>query len=163
DANTWNGSNAGDAAFAVGQQITISGEWSFSKLVFARNNAGDTITRTDVGGNWLTDGFAIGQSIWLSGTTSTNGSLTNNGSFTIAGVTVTTLTLTAANTVVPTATFGASEPGTLARSGNFVVTGFSSDGKTAMLAGVVLPRQAAVPMTVNVDAPLVVYGDTTQD
>ena len=29
--------------------------------------------------------------------------------------------------------------------------------------GAVLPRQLAVPMTVNVNAPLVVYGDTSQD
>src|SRR5205807_6483762 len=63
DANTWNGTNAGDAAFAVGQQVTISGEWSFPSLVFARNSAGDTITRTDVG-NWISDGFAAGQTIW---------------------------------------------------------------------------------------------------
>jgi Ca2+-binding RTX toxin-like protein len=162
--NTWNGNNAGDAAFAVGQQVTISGEWSFPSLVFARNSTGDTIKRTD-GGNWTSDGFAAGQSFWLSGTTSTKGNLTNNGSFTIKSVSGDgkTLTLTTANTVVPTATFGASEPGTIALSGNFIVTGFSADGKTLMLAGVVLPRQAAVPMTVNVDAPLVVYGDTTQD
>ena len=85
DGHTWNGTNAGDSAFAIGQQVTISGEWSFPSLVFARNSAGDTITRTDVG-NWISDGFAAGQTIWLSGTTSTNGSLTNNGSFTIKSV-----------------------------------------------------------------------------
>jgi hypothetical protein len=151
-----------DSGFAVGQQVSITGEWSFSGLTFARNSAGDTITRNDVDGNWITDGFAPGQTILLSNTTSTNGNLTNNGSFTIKSVSADgkTLTLTAANTVVPT---DGIEPATIGLTGNFLVTGFADSGTTLLLQGMVLPRQADVPMTVNIDAPLVVYGDTSQD
>src|SRR5262249_37337414 len=76
DGKTWDK----DSGFAVGQQITITGEWSFPAVTFARNAAGDTITRAS--GSWLDDGFGAGQTILLSGTTSTNGNLTNNGSFT---------------------------------------------------------------------------------
>ncbi len=162
DGHTWNGTAAGDSAYSVGQQIALTGEWSFPAVVFARNAAGDTIRRTD-GGSWLTDGFVAGETIQISGTTSTNGNLTNNGAFTIQGVTVSTLTLTAANTVVPTAT---TEPMTVELTGNFLVTGFANGGATLLMQGLPgqnLPRQAAVPMTVVVDAPLVVYGDTTQD
>src|SRR5262249_60058397 len=113
DGHTWDGTGAGDSAFAVGQQVTISATFSFPLVSFNRDAAGDTITRSDVGGNWLTDGFAIGKTIIITDTTSTNGSLTNNGSFTIAGVTATKLTLTAPNPVVPTSFFGgatATEP-----------------------------------------------------
>jgi hypothetical protein len=162
DGHTWNGTNAGDSAYSIGQQIALTGEWSFPMVVFARNTMGDTIMRTD-GGNWLTDGFVAGETIQVSGTTSTNGNLTNNGAFTIQGVTATTLTLTAANTVVPTV---GTEPMTVELTPNFLVTGFANSGTTLLVQGLPgqnLPRQAAVPMTIVVDAPLVVYGDTTQD
>src|SRR5262249_6789032 len=174
DGNAWDGdgAHAGDSAFAVGQQVTISATFSFPQVTFARNAMGDTITRGS--GSWKSDGFAIGQTIVITGTTSTNSDpsnsgdfLTNNGSFTIANVPDATITLTAANTVVPTA-FGATEPAKISLYGNFIVTGFADDlgngrHKTLLVNGAVLPRQTAVPMTVNVDAPLVVYGDTSQD
>ena len=159
--STWNGTNPGDAAYAVGQQVAITGEFSFASVVFARNATGDTIARSS--GSWTTDGFAAGQTIQLSGTTSTNGNLTNNGAFTIASVSSDgkTLTLTAANTVVPTV---GTEPATFMVTGNFLVTGFANGGTTVLLQGLTnLPRQASVPMTIVVDAPLVVYGDTSQD
>ncbi|MGY4311159.1 Ca2+-binding RTX toxin-like protein [Bradyrhizobium sp. JR3.5] len=167
DGKAWDS----DSGFAVGQQVTVTAEFSFPNVTFARSTAGDTITRND-GGNWSTDGFAAGQTMVLSGTTSTNGSLTNNGSFTIAGVSTDgkTLILTAANTVVPTV---GSEPMTVELTGDFLVTGFATTkttNDTLLLAGsgqagqtAILPRQAAVPMTVNIGSPLVVYGDTTQD
>src|SRR5262249_35947342 len=100
DGHGWASNNAGDSAFAVGQQITVTGEWSYGAVTFARDNGGDTITRTT--GSWVTDGFIAGETIVLSDTTSTNGNLTNNGNFTIKSVTASTLTLTAVNTVVPT-------------------------------------------------------------
>jgi hypothetical protein len=165
DGHSWNGSATGDAAYAVGQQLSITGEWSFANVAFARADTGDTIKRLD-GGNWATDGFAAGMSFWSSGTTSTNGVLTNNGSWTVASVSAdgSTLTLTAKNTVVPTATFGASEPMTVELSNTYVVTGFTGlTGQTVLLRGTTLPRQLNVPMTLVVDAPLVVYGDTSQD
>jgi RTX calcium-binding nonapeptide repeat (4 copies) len=169
DGHTWDGTDTGDSAFAVGQQVTISATFSFPQVTFARNVMGDTITRSS--GSWLTDGFAAGQTIVITDTTSTNGSLTNNGSFTIASVSSEgkILTLTAANTVVPTSNFGATEPAKISLYGNFIVTGFANQVgttghfKTLLVNGAILPRQAAVPMTVNVDAPLVVYGDTSQD
>src|SRR5262249_62131154 len=37
-------------SFAVGQQVTVTGEWRFPGVTFARNATGDTITRA--GGNW---------------------------------------------------------------------------------------------------------------
>src|SRR5207302_1587006 len=37
--------------FAVGQQVAIAGEWQFPSVTFARNAAGDTITRAS--GSWL--------------------------------------------------------------------------------------------------------------
>jgi hypothetical protein len=62
---------------------------------------------------------------------------------------------------------------TVELTGNFLVTGFATTNKandTLLLAGTaqagytgILPRQAGVGMTVNIDSPLVVYGDTTQD
>jgi hypothetical protein len=63
-------------------------------LAFARQAGGDTITRSDPGGNWLVDGFAQGQTISIAGTGN------NNGTYTLAGATATTLTLTVANTVI---------------------------------------------------------------
>ena len=61
-------------------------------MTFARNAGGDTIVRAT--GNWITDGFSNGQQISVSG--ATGGS---NGTFTIASVTATTITLTVGNTV----------------------------------------------------------------
>ena len=59
-----------------------------SDLVFAYNTTTkvSTITRTD-GGNWLSGGFANGQTITVSG------SMKNNGSFTITGITANVLTV----------------------------------------------------------------------
>ncbi|MGY3658239.1 hypothetical protein [Bradyrhizobium sp. USDA 376] len=161
DGHGWASDHLGDSAFAVGQQITITGEWSYAGVTFARNANGDTITRSS--GSWLSDGFVAGETIVLSGTTSTNGNLTNNGNFTIKSVTASTLTLTAVNTVVPTV---GTEPVTIGISGNFLVTGFATSavaGDTLLVKGAVGLPIFAAPMTVNVDAPLVVYGDTTQD
>ena len=151
-------------SFAAGQQVAITSEFTFPSVVFARNASGDTITRTS--GNWSTDGFLAGQTIVVSGTTSNNGALTNNGSFTIAGVSTDgkTLILTAINAVVPTTT--TVEPATFELTGEFLVTGFATSttkNDTLLVGGAVLPRQASAGMTVDIDAPLVVYGDTTQD
>src|SRR5262249_31994889 len=41
---------------------------TYTQLVFARNGGGDTITRSDVGGSWVVDKFAVGQSLSISGT-----------------------------------------------------------------------------------------------
>src|SRR5262249_5306339 len=130
---------------------------------------GDTISRAS--GSWKTDGFVAGETIVLSGTSSTNGNLTNNGNFTIKSVSDLTLTLTAVNTVVPTLkpdNTPGSEPVTIGISGNFLVTGFATSvggvaGDTLLVKGAVGLPTFAAPMTVNVDAPVVVYGDTTQD
>ena len=56
-------------------------------------NNPDTISRTDVGGDWLADGFAIGQTIEVAGTAS------NNGFFQIASINATVITLTSAATL----------------------------------------------------------------
>lgn len=70
-----------DEVTAVG---TIVGEHS---LTFA--NAGDTITRNR--GNWLNDGFRVGDSVTITGTAGA----TNDGTFVVATVTDTVLTLAA--------------------------------------------------------------------
>ncbi|MGF1582846.1 MAG: DNRLRE domain-containing protein, partial [Gemmataceae bacterium] len=59
-------------------------------LTFADANP-DTITRD--GGSWLSDGFAVGDRIRVIGTTN------NNGTYVIAGVTATTITLDGNNTL----------------------------------------------------------------
>lgn len=64
-------------------------------LTFADNNP-DTITRNDAG-DWVADGVTIGDVIIVSN--SANGD--NDGSYTIANVTSTTLTLTSADSVTP--------------------------------------------------------------
>ncbi len=53
----------------------------------AGGNNPDTITRSDVGGDWLAEGFAIGQTITVEGTAS------NNGYFQIAAVSASVITL----------------------------------------------------------------------
>lgn len=63
-------------------------------LTFADANP-DTIARND-GGDWVADGVAVGDVIII--TNSVNGD--NDGSYTVAGVTTATLTLTAADSVV---------------------------------------------------------------
>jgi Ca2+-binding RTX toxin-like protein len=68
---------------------------TYSSVVFAREGAGDTITRMD-GGSWLTDGVAAGQTIAVSGTTY------NNVNFTLISVTASTLRVSVANSVIPT-------------------------------------------------------------
>ena len=35
DGHTWNGIEPGDSAFAIGQQVALTSEWSFPKVVFA--------------------------------------------------------------------------------------------------------------------------------
>ena len=50
--------------------ITVGSTYS---VLFARDAAGDTITRTD-GGSFVTDMFAAGQTISVSGTTYNNAS-----------------------------------------------------------------------------------------
>src|SRR5206468_9383507 len=61
-------------------------------LTFTPNLVGDTIKRNDAG-NWLTDGFAVGDLIAVTG------SPNNSRVFSIASLTADTLTLTAQNVV----------------------------------------------------------------
>ncbi len=63
-----------------------------------------SITRTD-GGNWLTDGFAVGQTILVTGSTSNN--TVGATSYTVTGVTATVLTLSVGDAVVTEGTAAA--------------------------------------------------------
>ncbi|HEX8031327.1 MAG TPA: hypothetical protein VF491_22815, partial [Vicinamibacterales bacterium] len=63
-------------------------------VTFIKNlTGGDTITRTDLGGSWLFDGFAKGEKITVTGTG------VDDGTYTIASLDSKTLTLTVTNTV----------------------------------------------------------------
>ena len=62
-------------------------------ITFARNAAGDLITRND-GGSWLADGYASGDTIAVTGAAGVN-----NTNFVIAGMAGNVLTVTAANFV----------------------------------------------------------------
>jgi hypothetical protein len=75
---------------------------TFSDVTIADNATGDTITRIDISGDFVADGFLVGQTLLISGTTSTQNGLTNNAAFTIKGVSASTLTLTAVFAVIPT-------------------------------------------------------------
>jgi hypothetical protein len=64
------------------------------------------ITRTD-GGNWLTDGFAVGQTILVAG--SSKDSTQGSTAYTVTAVSATMLTLSLADTIVAEATAAAPE------------------------------------------------------
>ncbi len=64
------------------------------------------ITRTD-GGNWLTDGFAVGQTILVTG--SAANSTVGSTAYTVTGVTASVLTLSLGDTIVAEATAAAPE------------------------------------------------------
>ncbi len=61
---------------------------SLSNLTFANASGGATITRSDAGGEWTADGFAAGSTITVSGESGVD------GTYTIAAVDGTTITLT---------------------------------------------------------------------
>lgn len=78
----------GDIPLAVvDASVTLDGH---VPLTFADSGTADTITRSDAGGSWLADGFVVGQEI------SATDSALNDGSYRIASVNASTITLTAA-------------------------------------------------------------------
>jgi hypothetical protein len=114
-----------------GNNIKVTGSSKYVSQTFTLDPAvaGDPagtvgrITRTDVGGNWVTDDFTTGQQVSISGG---------------------------------------------GQSGQFVVTGTANNGTTLLVSGgtgFTFPtqEQTGVPLTVDIDSPLVVYGNTSQD
>ena len=70
---------------------TGASQFTGGSIRFAQNSGGDTITRND-GSNWASAGFAVGQTITVTGTSKNNGSYvvksiggTNNSVLTLAG------------------------------------------------------------------------------
>ena len=84
-----------DVQYLAGSPIT-------AKVNFTAN----TITRTD-GGNWLTDGFAVGQTILVS--SSAKNSTVGATFYTVTAVSPTVLTLSLSDTIVAEATAAAPE------------------------------------------------------
>ncbi|HMJ85049.1 MAG TPA: hypothetical protein VK504_17830, partial [Vicinamibacterales bacterium] len=107
---------------AVTTSLTFDNRVVTASVTFARRDSGDTIMRSDGGGSWLADGFKVGDQISVLNTAN------NNGTFTIAGVDATTLTLTVSQ-FVTTGTANATVQGgdTISRSdagGSWVADGF---------------------------------------
>src|SRR5262249_38338281 len=116
-----------------GDAISINGAASVFNGTF--NLAVGKITRTDLK-TWNGDfHFAIGQQISLN-----TGTFDPNSFQTIGGQSV-------GNFI----------------GGQFVVTGFADGGKTLLVTGGTLPAVQNVAGTVEINSPLVVYGDTSQD
>ena len=157
---TWTitGINGGVAALSPTNPIKTEGSAASPESVIITNNQSGTITRTD-GGSFITDGFAVGQSITLSG--SAGNSTAAGQTYTITAITAGTITLatqdlivkeassTAAETVTlqhtttdtpdsVTAYFTASTsttPGTIVRTtGNWLTDGFAV-GQTILVGG----------------------------
>src|SRR5262249_36729012 len=87
-----------DPGFVPEGLITIG--QTYNSLVFARDMGGDTITRTD-SGSFITDKFAVGQSIPISGTNYNDGG--GGPNYVITAVTDSTITLAAVSQLIPTA------------------------------------------------------------
>jgi hypothetical protein len=118
------GITASTITLATQDQIVADGTLSAPKTVTLQHNTTDSqdqvtgyftantasaaglITRTD-GGNWLTDGFAVGQTILVTG--SAKDSTAGATSYTVTGVTATVLRLSIADTIVAEASAAAPE------------------------------------------------------
>ncbi|HET6237314.1 MAG TPA: hypothetical protein VFE41_20495 [Acetobacteraceae bacterium] len=118
------GITASTITLATQDKIVTDGTLGAPKTVTLQHNATDSqdqvkgyftastattpglITRTD-GGNWLTDGFAVGQTILVTG--SAKDSTAGATSYTVTGVTATVLTLSLGDTIVAEATAVAPE------------------------------------------------------
>jgi Ca2+-binding RTX toxin-like protein len=117
-----------------GDDITVEGAAPVFNGTF--NLAPGQITLTGTSDTWdSTYHFAIGQQISLA-----TGTLDPNSLQSIGGETVQNFI-----------------------GGQFVVTGFADGGKTLLVTGNTLPTTTGVAGTVQIDSPLVVYGDTSQD
>jgi hypothetical protein len=118
------GITASTITLATQDQIVADGTLSAPKTVTLQHNTTDSqdqvkgyftastattagsITRTD-GGNWLTDGFAVGQTILVTG--SANDSTAGAISYTVTALSPTVLRLSLADTIVAEATAAAPE------------------------------------------------------
>ncbi len=151
--------NGGVAALSLTNQITSEGTAASPETIVITNNQSGSLTRTD-GGSFIADGFAVGQSITLSG--SVGNSTAAGQTFTIAAVTDSKVTLSPHDLIVRegtattsitvklqhttsdtpdavTAYFTASAgstPGTIVRTdgGNWLTDGFAV-GQTVLVGG----------------------------
>jgi hypothetical protein len=113
--------------------VTFKSAQTTTVVAFVQQaSGGDDIERLDPG-SWLTDGYKVGDTITV------NGTVHNNGTYTIAGVTATTLTLTVSQTVTAelSTAIVVDQRGTLARSdagGSWLTDGFKV-GDTIAVSG----------------------------
>ena len=159
-------------------------------VVFSQSGGHIRITRSD-GGSWLADGYVVGQAITVTGGGANNGTY-HIFSLTASKLTLSENLAVNSTPVVKTISnsrwdtdlkFAIGQQITLTSGvldptpapviggqsvsqfigGQFVVTGISADGKTLFVSGSSLPAVQGVAATVNINSPLVVYGDTSQD
>ena len=109
--------------------FTAPGSADTAQVYFTASSStkSGTIVRTD-GGSWLSDGFAVGNVISISGSALNS---TGNDSFTITGVTGSVITLSTSNVIAAEATAKASERVTIQRNGTITRT----DGGSWLSAG----------------------------